>query len=65
MELNLEGLAELGWRSTRTVRKWEELTKSEQAALEAQWASVSPDQKLFYKWFADGVVQAYRAAISI
>lgn len=64
MELNLEGLAELGWRNTRNNKRWDELSLNEKASLIEQWNSIPENDKLFYRFFASGVIQAYTATIS-
>jgi hypothetical protein len=68
-EINYDGLAELGWRGTRTIRKmngyydWEKLSDVEKQALNIQWSELPSSAKTYLRDAVVAAIDAYQSAV--
>jgi hypothetical protein len=72
MDVNWEGVAELGWRANQIIRfklngywDWDELTPEEKLYLELGWRSLPPDERRQYREMARAACDAYMRAVMV
>lgn len=69
--INFAGIAELGWRATRTVRRlngyddWDKLTTTEQKALQLEWRALPLYARKRYIKAVTAACDAFARAIAV
>lgn len=69
--INYDGLAQLGWNASQWIegkngyKHWEQLTPAQQAALRAEWAAKTPEEKAYLRDVVIGAIDAYQSAALI
>jgi hypothetical protein len=70
-QTNYDGLAELGWRGTRTINgkngyyDWERLSDVEKQRLNVQWAKLPRNSKLYLRNAIVAAIDAYSATVLV
>lgn len=68
---NYDGLAELGWRGTRTINgkngyyDWEKLTDEEKQRLDLQWVDLPASAKQYLRDVVIAAIDAYQSAVLV